>query len=200
MPRSLPSFGVPVLCLLMVTAACSHQSTDTTITGPTPLNATSGNASFAVEPATLRPEPWPGSCGAHVPFGVRLGLTFPGEHDIILRGIRFAFTDRLGATAAPTIIPGMPNVTTPAPFAQTLPPASSITMPGMTSLPITSIPIPGASPIDGVLIRAGSSQRFDYILQFPCGVISDGVVVIVIDSADRSGRFGTAEMRVRVQP
>jgi hypothetical protein len=199
MRRSLPSFGLLVLSLCVLsTAACNTTEVAFTTTGPAPLAANINiSGTFGVEPSVLRPEVLPGSCGTHSPFGLRLGVTIRGGEDVILRSVRFVLEDRTGMRALPEVTP-LPSLSSPLPAGATLPSSSPVPVPGNAPLPAAaSIPIPGASPITGVLVPAGSERRFAYFLQFTCIVFPQGDVVVVIDSA-RGGRFETSELRVPV--
>ena len=198
MRRSLPSFGLLLLSMAVLTsAACDRMSVAVSTTGPAPLTANvSVSGSFGVEPSTVRPEILPGACGRHSPFGARLGITIRGGEDVILRSVRFAFEDRGGARALPEVTP-IPSLSSPVPVAASLPSSSPVTVPGAAPLPAgTPIAIPGASPITGVLVPAGSHRRFDFFLRFTCLVVSPGEIIVVIDTANRSGRFDTFEHRV----
>ena len=201
MRRSLPSFGLLVVSLsALPTVACNQMDVAFVATGPAPLTAgVSVSGPFSVEPATLRPESLPGSCGEHSPFGLRLGLTVRGGEDVILRSVRFEFEDRHGSRALPEVL-SIPSLSSPVPAGGTLPSSSPVTIPGSAPLPATApIPIPGAAPATGVLVAAGTHRRFTYFLQFTCIVIPSGDVVIVIDSARGRGTFETSELRVSVR-
>lgn len=201
MSRSLPGVGLLVLSLsVLTTAACNTTEMAFTATGPAPLAATlSVGGAFSVEPSIIRHEVLPGSCGAHSPFGLRLGVRIRGGEDVILRSVRFAFEDRSGGRALPQIT-ALPSLTSPRPAGAPLPSSTPVTMPGIAPLPAsTSIPIPGASSVSGVLVPAGSERRFAFFLAFSCIVFPDGDVVVVIDAARRGGRFETTELRVPVE-
>ena len=201
MSRSLPSFGLLVLSLpLLTTAACNRMNVDFSATGPAPLTASvSVSGPFGVEPSAIRPEVLPGSCGTHSPFGLRLGLTIRGGEDVILRGVRFEFEDRDGASALPTVV-SIPSLSSPIPAGATIPSSSPIPIPGSAPLPATTpVTIPGTSPTTGVLIAAGSDRRFTYFLQFTCIVIPHGDLVVFIDSARGGRTFETTELRVPVE-
>ena len=200
MSRSLPSFGVPVLLVLLtLPAACNSDSADVSVTSPTPLVAsTTIESSFGVEPSTVRPEMLPGSCAGQSPFGVRLALTLRGAHELILRGLRFSHTDRFGTRSLPDVFP-IPSVSAPLPSGGRIPFGAAGTLPGVAPLPASSpIPIPGSSPIAGVLVSPSSSILPVYLLRFGCGVVPDGFVWVNIDMADRKGRLETSELRVRI--
>ena len=188
MPRSLPSFGVLVPCLLLAaTLGCDQTAMVITTTGPTPLTANVNvGTSFGVEPSTLTPEFLPGRCGGHSPFGLRLVVTVRGDHDLFLRGMHFSYTDRFGARALPAIMP-IPSLSTPFPSGVTLPTSAPVQVPGFASFPEAGASIPG-----------GSHHRFPYLMRFDCGVVSDGTIIIVIDTSDRHGKAQTSELRVRV--
>ena len=202
MSRRFPSFAVPVLLMLLtLPAACTGESVDVSVTGPTPVvaNATFGS-SLGVEPSTVHPEVLPGSCAGHRPFGVRLALTIRGAHDLILRGLRFSHTDRLGTRSLPEVIP-LPSISAPLPAGGTIPLPTPGLSPGVAPLPAASpIPIPGSSPISGVLLSPNSSILPVYLLRFGCGVVPNGVIGMFVDTADRGGRLETLELRVRVGP
>lgn len=194
MPGKLPSFGVLVLPLVVLTSACSGTDVSFDATGPAPLTANvSINSSFDVRPASLRFEFVPGSCGAQSASGIRIGVVFRGTDDVVVQNLRFAFEDRDGRRRLPDIIP-IPSLASP------LPSSSPITAPGIAPLPPgTTIPIPGAAPVTGLLVQAGSHRELDFLLLLGCGVISPGQIVVVIGVADRHGRIETTELRARVE-
>ena len=197
MRRSLPSFGLLVLSpLLVLTSGCNRMDVAFNAAGPAPLTA-NVNASdpFAVEPATLRPDFLHGACGAHSPFGFRIGISFRGGDDIILRGVRFSFVDRSGSHVLPDLFPIASLASAP----PTMPSTSPVTMPGIAPLPAASpVSIPGVSPITGVLVPAGAHRRFDFFLGFGCLVFSPGEVIVVIETADRRGLPHSSRIRVVV--
>lgn len=201
MSRWLPSFGLPVLCLVLLSSiACDRTAVEFNATGPAPLNANINvGASFGVEPATLRAEGWPGSCGTDVRSGVRLGVRIRGDQDVIVRSLRFSSIDRRGTSTLPEVIP-IPDLAAPVYPMRDIPSSSPLTIPGVAPLPTaTTIPIPGAPALSGVLITPGSHGRFDYFLRFGCIEITGGEIVIVVETADRNGRPGSAEVRARVE-
>lgn len=201
MSRRLPSFGVPVLCLLLLPSiACDQTAVAFNAAGPAPLNANiSIGTSFGVEPATLRAEFLPGICGTAIRPGLRLGVRVRGDHDVIVRSLTFVHIDPAGTSTLPEVIP-IPDLAAPAYPMRDIPSTAPVTIPGVAPLPTaTTIPIPGAPPLSGVLVTPGSHGRFDYFLRFGCIEITGGEVVIVIDTADRHGRPGSVEKRVRVE-
>ena len=199
MTRSLPKCGVPLLFVLLVaTIACGR--TDAAVTGPSPAFEPSPVQSWlGVEPLSVRPEfLHGGSCVESRPFGVRVGFVVRGGHDVILRGLRFSFIDRFGATAVPVVIP-IPSLTTPLAHVSTIPTSSPVPLPGIAALPgLATIPMPNASPVSGIVFAAGTSRVLPYFVRFGCGVFAEGVLVIVADAGDRAGRFSTSELRVRI--
>ncbi len=196
MSKRFPVYGLPVLIVaLSITAACN--GTNSSLTAPAAAQSESKSL-FAVEPATLRPEPVSGSsCSTVSAFGTRLGVVVRGTEDLILRNFRFQLTDRLGVVAFPEVIP-IPSLTAQLP-ARSIPTSSAIPFPGGFILPSTSaIPIPGSLPIEGTLVSRGASRTFPFFLRFGCGVLADGTLLIVVDAADGNGRFKQSELRVRV--
>ena len=201
MSRRLPSFGVPVLCLVLLPSmACDRTAVEFNATGPAPLNANIHiGASLGVEPATLRAEALPGICGSTIRSGLRLGIRVHGDHDVIVRGLKFLHISSAGASTFPEVIP-IPNLAAPVYPMSDIPSSSPLTIPGVAPLPTsTTIPIPGAPALSGVLIPPGSHGRFDYLLRFGCVEITGGEIVVFIDLADRNGKPGSAEKRVRVE-
>jgi hypothetical protein len=193
-----PGSGLLVLSLLVVTTtACNRMDVAFSATGPAPLTAKVNlGSSFDVEPSIVRPEILPGSCGTHSPFGVRLGVVIRGGEDFILRSVRFSFEDRFGTRALPDVMP-IPSLSSPLPTGAALPSSSPVTVPGIAPLPaVTSIPIPGGSPVTGMLVPGGSHASLHFFIRFGCGIASRGAILIVIDAADRHGRFETSELRV----
>lgn len=184
----------------LLAAACDR--TNVSLNTPTALTDTMvTDASFGVQPATLRPEFLPvTSCVAFRAFGTRIVIVFNGRGDVIVRGLRFRLTDRFGVNSLPRVtgIPGSSPLT--APFS-TIPSSAGIPIPGVAPLPVTSaIPIPGASPLNGMLLPAGGSRSLPFFLSFDCGVRSEGTVFVSVDAADGTGRLQTSELRVRLGP
>ena len=188
MPRRLPSFGVLLLCLLLVaTLGCDQTAMVITTTGPAPLTATvSAGTTFGVEPSMLMPEILPGACGGHSPFGLRLIVTVRGDHDVTIRGMHVSYTDRFGARALPSIMP-IPSLSTPFPSGATLPTSSPVQVPGFASFPEA-----------GVVVPRGSQHGFPYLMRFGCEVVPGGTIVILIETSDQHGKTETSELRVRV--
>ena len=110
---------------------------------------------------------------------------------MILRGLRFSFVDRFGATTLPQVVP------VPSPLE--IPTTTPVTLPGIAALPgLSPITMPGSTPITGLIFAGGTSNVLHYFVHFGCGVVPDGVLIISADAGDRSGRFSTSELRVRV--
>ena len=190
MTRSLPTFGVPLLfVLLIVTTAC--ESSDAGVTAPgAPREMSAVESSLGVEPRSVHPTFLPaGSCVGSRPFGASVSVVFSGAHDVILRGLRFSFIDRFGVTTLPHVVPIPTHLEAPA-QASTIPTTTPVTLPGIAALP-------GLSPIT---MPGGSSHLLRYFAQFGCGVFPEGVLIIDADAGDRSGRFAMSELRVLIEP
>jgi hypothetical protein len=201
MARSLPNFGVPVLfVLLLLTTGCNNTQADWSLTGPAPLEAAANiHSSFRVEASTVDPEFFhSGSCVGQA-FGARVGIRVHGDHDVILRGLRFTYVDPRGVRSLPDVL-SIPSLSTLVTLTGIMPNSSPVSVPGFPSLPNTTlIPIPGSSSITGVVISAGSSHLFPFFVNVGCGFIGNGVIVIVVDAGDRDGRFSTSELKVVVR-
>jgi hypothetical protein len=141
----------------------------------------------------VRPEFLPGSsCTGRPSFGVRITVIVGGGEDLILRGLRFTFTDRFGERALPDVFP-----TPEGPF---IPSSTPVPFPGVAPLPTRGpIPIPGSPPIDGVLVSALTSGKLPFFLRFGCGVFPEGTILIGGELNDRNGRHSTTELRVSVR-
>jgi hypothetical protein len=141
--------------------------------GPSSL----GNAVFAVEPATLRPEFINGtSCVTFQPFNTRVVIV-PGSGRVV-SGVGFRFTDVFGVVVVPQVS------SDPSGFPVTMP----STLPSMP----TTIPIPGSS--------TSNQQRMNFFLTFACGVRPQGMLIIDVKSADAGGAMQTSQMQVRIAP
>jgi hypothetical protein len=184
----LPTYAAIALVLLFVSAtACSRGSA--TVTSPD--TTTNLKASLTVEPAAVRPEFLPGlGCAGLAAFGVQLTVIVGGD-DLIVRGIRFSFTDRFGrrmtpdafATAAPTTLPS----SSPIPF-------------GRTTIPTNSpIPVPGFPPFNGTRVVPHHKLTQPFFLRFGCDVLPEGSIVVVVDTSDIVGRTGRSEVEVSVR-
>lgn len=198
MSTRVPMYGRFLLFLALVTAAACERANGS-ITAPSGLTVSSLQSFFAAEPLTIRPELLHSAlCGSRPPFSGRVSIIVQGGPGVILREVQFNFTDRLGRSALPEVTPIF-GVSAPAIPASTIPTASPIPFPGNPVLPGASpIPIPGSSPVHGIFIQAGSSRTLPFDLRFGCGVVPDGTLLIRADAADRSGRFDTAVLRVRI--
>lgn len=201
MARSLPNFGALVLFVsLLLSTACGNTQADFSLTGPAPLAASANiHSSFRVETPSVEPEFFhTGSCVGQA-VGARVGIRVHGDHDVILRGLRFTYVDPRGMRSLPDVL-SIPSLSTPVAFSGIMPNSSPVSVPGFPALPNTTvIPIPGSSSITGVVISAGSSHLFPFFLNFGCGFIGNGVVVIVVDAGERHGRFSTSELKVVVR-
>ena len=198
--RSLPSFGVPVLVLcVLASAGCDQTQAAFSVNGPAPL-VVAASVNVGVESSSVAPDYYHSpSCPGPRPFGARVGVRIHGDHDVILRGMRFSYVDRVGAPSLPTVIP-IPTLSTPVSLPSSVHTTSPVSVPGFAPLPSTTlIPIPGSSPIEGVVVSGGHSRMFPYFAQFGCGVLPGGVIVIVVDTGDRQGKSASAELRVAVR-
>ena len=200
MTRSLPTYGVPLLfVLLVVTSACDRINATVTAPGTT-LELSAVQSSLGLEPRAVHPVFLPaGSCvGSRRPFSARVSFVFSGGHDLILRGLRFSFIDRFGVTSLPHVIP-IPSQLAVQPQGSSIPTTSPVTLPGIAALPgVAPITMPDSSPVTGVFFAGGTSHVLPYIVQFGCGVFPEGFLIVIADAGDKSGRFSTTELRVRV--
>lgn len=158
------------------------------------------SASVTAEPSTATAELVPNRlCPDGSTFGVRIIITIGAGSDIIASGLRFEFTDRAGHRTIPLAI------------ATATAPTESTSTSTFTPIPIptqSSIPIPGSSPVtipssspipvDGVQIPAGATRTVPIFLQFGCGVVAPGTLVVFVDTTDMRGTSFTPQVRVRV--
>jgi hypothetical protein len=180
------------LSALGITAGCDHPPS--AATAPTAVVASvTTAASVMVEPATLRAEVVSANaCAGGPAFGTRLIVVISTNGILILRGLRFGFTDRGGLTSLPRVTP----IHAASPFSvavSTIPPPNPIPMPGIAPLPTTPpIPLPGSGD------AAGTSQRLPFFLRFDCGVRAEGMLSVMTDVGRPSGTIETSERRVHV--
>jgi len=196
MSLRFPGYGLPLLLLALT--ACDRAAT--TVGAPTPVTSSATNQhAISVQPVTLRPETLPGSCvPSATPFGTRLVVSVNPGSDVILRSLRFRFTDRRGVTALPRVtpIPGSSPMTMPA---TSIPPFSPVPVPGGAPLTTTGpIPIPGSSSVSGLMVPGGSVRSLPFFLAFDCGVVGDGTLFIVFDTADMMGGTRSSQLTARV--
>ena len=189
-------YGV-LLAFLVLGAATGCERERSTLVGPTELTSATTGTTFRFEPATLRAEFVPGiSCVGAPAFGTRIIVIVGG--DVILRGLRFRFTDRLGVNALPLVmtITGSSPLSTPA---SAISSSFPIPMPGIAPLPVSSpIPMPGSSSFNALSVAGRTAQHLPFFLLFNCGIASAGTLVVVTDVAERDGTLKTSEFRVRV--
>jgi hypothetical protein len=188
------SVHIPVLLLSAVlVSACG----DTDPVSPTPITATS--ALVTAEPMTAAPEFLPLSfCPNGPPFAIRLLITIGSGGDIVVvRRVRFDFTDRFGDTAVPVVArtsTGRPESTLPpVPVPVPLPTSSPVNIP--SSAPI---PIPDSLPFQDTRVVPGDSSTVPTVLHFGCGVDPNGTLIVSVDTTDSRGASGTSQVRVRV--
>ncbi len=188
-PKYILVLLFPAIALI---AACgNHDSVSPT--SPAPVTS----ALITAEPMTARPEFLPISfCPAAPSFGVRLLITISGNGEIVIvQRLRFAFTDRLGGFAVPTV------TQTSTALSGGIPTSMPVPLPTSPSIPIPSaspIPIPGSLPVEELRIHAGVSGTLPVLLNFGCGVPADGTLVVSVDTTYRRGRSSTSQVRVRV--
>jgi hypothetical protein len=190
----LPLLLIPAIAVI---AACD----DAEPVSPTAPVAVE-SALITAEPVTATPEFLTGSfCPAGPPFGLRLVITVGGALDIVVRQLRFDFTDRFGGMAVPLVTP------IPAAPSRSIPTSMPVPIPGSTAIPSSPvipipgsspIPIPGSSPIENVRIPSGFPTTLPLFLEFGCGVPAAGTLVISVDTTDARGTSGTSRVRVRV--
>ena len=186
-----PTYVSLSLCaVLLVTAACNRGGA--TPTSPSP---TSGKVTLTAEPMVATAQILGGEvCPAHPRFGVRVTV-FVGGPDLIVRGIRFGFADRFGRSALPEVI------FLPAGSSQLLPAgAVPFGTPGFSTLPNSSpIPIPGAPPINGVLVPQRAALSLPFFLRFPCDLFPEGTLTVTGELSDRTGRPELPKMHLEVR-
>ena len=186
--------SVTLLPAAVLTTACG----DTNSVSPTaPIAVTS--ALVTADPMTVTPEFLPLSfCPEGPPFSVRLQITIGSGGDIVVvRRVRFDFTDRFGDSATPVVtrtstrLPesNLPSVPVPVP----LPTSSPVNIP--TSSPI---PIPDSLPFQDTRVLPGDSSTVPTVLHFGCGVDPNGTLIVSVDTTDSRGASGTSQVRVRV--
>lgn len=198
MELRVPKYGVGLL-FVALSAAAGCDRAAVSVTAPAgDAGGGSMQSAFAADPAAVSPEfVTTAGCTDHPAFHARVSVVVGGPQDVIVRALRFGFTDRFGAGTLPEIIP-IPSPTSPHP-APSLPDASPIPIPGAAVLPGASpIPIPGAPPINGLFVPTGTRRSLPFLLRFGCGVLGDGTLVITADAADRNGRLSTSNVRVRI--
>jgi hypothetical protein len=184
--------------LLLALTACGGAAS--TVGAPTPLPSNASNQhAITFQPTTLRPETLPGPCVPRAtPFGTRVIINVNPGSDVVLRSLHFRFTDRTGVSALPRVtpIPGASPMTMPS---TSIPPFSPIPVPGGAPLTTTGpIPIPGSSSVTGLMVPGGSMRSLPFFLAFDCGVIGDGTLFIMFDTADMMGGMHSSQLTARV--
>lgn len=184
MCRRSHRYGLLLVSFALVTAfACSTNSSSAT--SPTALTAESGGQySLTAEPVMLRPEFLPDvPCSSSRAFGTRVIVVVSGGSGVLVRGLRFRFTDRFGVRVFPQV--------------RVIPGSSPMTIPVTMIPPLMGIPIPGQAPAPpSTMSQASNAQRFPFFLTFGCGLSTNGVVSVSTDTIDGTGRAETREIRV----
>src|SRR5688572_27497075 len=130
MTRSFSICGVPLLFVLLVgTTGCDRSDANVTAPG-TAFETSAVDSSLGVEPRSVQPTFLPAdSCVGSRPFGAGVSVVFNGDHDVILRGLRFSFIDRFGVTTLPQIIPMPSHLAQPQ--GASIPTTTPVTLPGI---------------------------------------------------------------------
>ena len=199
MSNRLHQYSV-LLALLMLGATAGCDRDRSTVAQPfSPSPSFGTGTSFGFEPGTLRPELIPGTfCVAGQAFGTRIIIVVNPGGDVILSGLRFRFTDRFGVNSLPRVTPIMGSSPLTATISA-IPAVSPIPTPGVAPLPVTSpIPIPGLSSVNGLMVPARSSLQLPFLLSFDCGVVSAGVVFVIVDLTEPNGRLQTSQFSVQL--
>jgi hypothetical protein len=184
----LPTYAAVSLVLVFASASACNRGASTVTSPDTTTNL---KASLSVEPTAVRPDFLTGfTCAALPAFGAQLTVIVGGD-DLIVRGIRFSFTDRVGRTVIPDAFPTAPVTSLPITFP--IPPGGS-------SIPTNSpIPVPGFPSFNGSRIVPNSRLTQPFLLRFGCDVAPEGTIVVVIDTSDVIGRTGRSEVRVSLR-
>ena len=180
--------GALLVAIATASAACTTAN-DISPTAPAVVD----EPMMTAEPVAARPE-FPGRhvCPKLPNFGIRVGITFRGRHDMVAHRLRFQFKDHFGNFALPIAISGARS---PATNLGVLPMPSQ----GAVTMPSASpIPMPTSLPIEGILVSAGVSQSFNFFLEFGCGLNSQGILSARADLYDRKGTALTSEVTIRV--
>jgi hypothetical protein len=132
------------------------------------------------------------SCRTVPAFRTSLVVIVGGNRDLILRNLRFSFTDRHGGNTLPFVIAGVVTTSVltsvPNPMPVPMPNSSPITIPGTMPIPGSSpVAIPGAPAVDGVVLNAGTSRRLPLVLEFGCGVPASGSLTVIAEMMERDG-------------
>jgi hypothetical protein len=156
----------------LLTASCSDTDARLFSTQPSGITSSSVGIETASDTVIAQAVDNP-FCPAISPFTVPLDLTVRanGSSTVIVRGVRLLFTDTAGRRA--------PEVTLP-------------------MLPVT-LPAPGPTAQFGIVLQAGSAQRFPLFFGIGCGTGRRGTVVIIVDTSDENGRQRSDQIRVAVR-
>lgn len=188
LPKYVPLFLVSALAV----SACGADN----VTSPTDPAPVAQKVAFTAEPDTIVPEFFPTrSCSRFSPFGGSFVIVARSRDDVFLRGMRLHFLDRLGNQSFPHVVPfqGTSSALQFNSGPVTLPTSSAV------PTPVNTIPIPGASGLDPLLVEHGFSRTLPFVLRFGCGIPADGTVVVDFEVSDRRGRSGTSQVRVRLR-
>jgi hypothetical protein len=186
----LPTYAAISLVLVLLSAsACNRGSASVT----SPATTTNLKAALAVEPAVLRPEILNDvTCPAAAAFGIRLNVIVGGD-DLIIRGVRFIFSDRLGRRLIPEAFSSGAGSTS-------IPSSAPIPFPNGSALPGSApITIPGFPVFNGTRVIPGARLTQPFFLRFGCDVLPEGTIIVTVDHVDASGRPGLSDIQVGVR-
>jgi len=150
-------------------------------TGDYQVATVTGDLVTVVEPGVLSPvflsSPF---CFAPSVFQTGFNLVVRTNRAVVVNGVAFEFLDRFGGHSVPTAILRTSSTTQ----------GFLVPLPLPTSSPI---PIPG-----NVMVPAGSSHTFPFLLQFGCGIPASGTLLVNVNTADLHGVTGMAQTKVAI--
>lgn len=190
---SLPLFLTSSVVLF---AACGGDTNPISPTEP----AAREPALLTAEPINAMAELVPNrGCTTFPAFRTRFSVVVTAQRDLIVRGMRFTFTDRAGRRAMPFAAVGQTPITIGSSAMRTslpvsLPTSMAIPIPGVLTLPGST----ADSSRSGIAVSAGHWCRTPVLLDFDCGVVADGILGVSVDIAHGNDRPYTSRFDVRV--
>jgi hypothetical protein len=181
---------VALFSAVLFTSGCSESSELTLSAGFTPAN-------LSVEPNAIHPDflPAGSGCATHRPFGLRFAVHLNGSGITAWR-VRFSFEDRFGKIFAPALALRHGSFPTESAYPTGGP---TIPFPSPSTSPNSSpIAAPSSTPLQGFVSSVGTSSPLGVSLQFDCGIVPDGTLIIVADY-DMGHNSHSSHARVRVQ-
>ena len=156
---------------------------------PTAVAGLNSTPKLVVVPGVVLPQFVFGpACGLHAPFVTNLSVSVTSQRDLFFRGAGFELIDPFGVRSLPSAV-RISSAAFP------LPSAGPVPVPVPVS-PVPPVAVPSYTPLGGMPILAGAPFVQPFWLDFGCGIVPTGTLVVFVDTIDRNGAADLARTTV----